>query len=744
MSFADVVVSISHENLDRTFSYSIPDRLEGKVSVGDRVTIPFGKGNRPIEGFVLGLRETVDYDINKVKPILSVIRDDTVVETKLIALADWMHKRYGSTMIRSLETVFPIKKSVKNVESKTVVLKLLHDEALDMLATYEKKHQVARFRLLRELINEGSLDMRIITGKLNVSSATIKQMEAQEIVAVESTRVYRNTVREAGTSVKVTLNEKQQSIVNDFAKAYRNNECVKALLFGVTGSGKTEVYMEMIDEVIKSGRQVIVLIPEIALTYQTVMRFVKRFPGRVSTLHSKLSGGERYDQFERAKRGEIDIMIGPRSALFTPFSNVGLIVIDEEHETSYKSDNMPKYHAVEVAMELARLHKASVVLGSATPSLTSFYEATCGKLKLYELDVRARDNPLPSVSVADMRQELKSGNRSMFSRELTKKIEARLENREQVMLFLNRRGVAGFVSCRACGHVFKCPHCDISLSAHRSGKLVCHYCGYEQVGVKNCPECGSHLIGQMRAGTEAIEEKIKTEFPYARVLRMDADTTGTKDSYESILSTFANREADILVGTQMIVKGHDFPYVTLVGILAADMSLYADDYRAAERTFQLLVQASGRAGRADRKGEVVIQSYQPEHYAIETAVRQDYRAFYEQEISYRSLVGYPPVGHMLAIMTESENAQLSNAQCRSLAAILNDAIMNDWSDSGAMVIGPSEAGIFKLNDIFRYMIYCKCNSLDVLIKLKDVAEAAIDKEKNKRVRVTFDFDPVRG
>ncbi len=740
--FADIIVDITHENLDRTFSYRIPDELAESVAVGDRVLIPFGKGNRQINGFVLEIRDTTTVDPSKIKDIISVTSDDALVEQKLIMLAYWMKSRYGSTMNRALSTVLPIKKNVKAAEKRDVVLALSDDEARKKLEEYtSKKTTVARARLLSELIKEHSIDYRLVTGKLNISPATIRALCEQKVIDVVNERVYRNTVSPSAPSAPVTLNGEQRVIADDIITQYKSGIRTTYLLHGITGSGKTEVYMELIDSVVALGRQVIVLIPEISLTYQTVMRFYKRFGDRVSTLHSRLSDGERYDQFERAKKHEIDIMIGPRSALFTPFDNIGLIVIDEEHEHTYKSDQMPRYHAREVAVKLAELHNASVVLGSATPSVESYSAAKSGKYKLYTLKERAKGATLPAVRVVDLRQELKEGNRSIFSRQLKEGIEQRLLQKEQVMLFLNRRGLSGSVSCRACGESVKCPHCDVTLSRHRNGILKCHYCGFEQSDVKQCSKCGSKLIGAMGTGTgtQAIEEQLRSMFPYASVLRMDADTTRQKGDYESILSTFANREADILVGTQMIVKGHDFPYVTLVGILAADMSLNANDYRAGERTFQLLVQAAGRAGRDERSGEVIIQTYRPENYAIQASVTQDYEAFYEEEIGYRKLLSYPPAGHMLAIMIESRIENEGMDYARALAETLGNGIIGPVS-----VIGPTTATIRKLKDIYRHMIYVKSRDEDLLTNIKDRAEAYCETNRKKDVRISFDLDPMNG
>ncbi len=542
---------------------------------------------------------------------------------------------------------------------------------------------------------------------------------------------------------KKQLSESQRTIVMSIMKDYKTGIRSTYLIHGVTGSGKTEVYMELIEQMLNEGRQAIMLIPEIALTYQTLVRFYQRFGDRVSVMNSRLSAGERSDQYERAAQGDIDIMIGPRSALFTPFERLGLVIIDEEHENSYKSESMPKYHAREVAGELCQMKNASLVLGSATPSIESYYRAKKGEIQLFTLKERLAGGQLPRVYVEDLRDELKTGNRSIFSRRLYSLIADRLQKREQTILFLNRRGYAGFVSCRACGHVMKCPHCDVSLSEHtdrfqKNSKLVCHYCGYMMPGVTNCPQCGSKYILGFRAGTQQIEELLHKEFPAARVLRMDADTTKTKNSYEQILSQFANEGADILVGTQMIVKGHDFAKVTLVGILAADMSLHAGDYRAGERTFQLLTQAAGRAGRGALPGEVVIQTYQPEHYAVVHAANQDYEHFYADEIAYRDIMMYPPAAHMMAVLVLSDNEKLGAEQADMLAA----QAKRQFGDQRLVLIGPTEACIGKINDIYRYIFYIKHREYQVLTAVKDALEQTIHAMEWNADSVQFDFDPM--
>lgn len=739
MKYANIIVNISHENLDRTFQYKIPSPLQNVVEIGSYVRIPFGKSNRLIEGYVLEITDRADYDPTKIKEIFDVVVDSSVTETRLIKIADYIRKNYGSTMINALKIVLPVKKKIKEKQEKSIVLNISKDEAEERLNTFISKHQNARARILTELINENVIDYALVTSKLNISTATLKYLEEQGIIRIDSKRVYRNSAAYDQLTNKTLLNERQQEIADDIISDMDNGIRKTYLIRGITGSGKTEIYMEVIDKVIASGKQVIVLIPEIALTYQTVMRFYKRYGDRVSTLHSKLSDGEKYDQFVRAKNHEIDIMIGPRSALFTPFDNIGLIVIDEEHEGSYKSEKMPRYHAREVAGELSRIHNASLILGSATPSVTAYYRAKKGEYKLYEIDKRAKEAVLPTVKVVDLREELKSGNRSMFSRALSEKIEDRLMKGEQIMLFLNRRGYSGFVSCRSCGEVVKCPHCDVSLSEHKNGKLVCHYCGYETPFVKKCACCGSTLVGGMKVGTQQVEEMLRTNYPMARVLRMDADTTKTKDSYNNILSAFANKEADILIGTQMIVKGHDFPYVTLVGILLADMSLHVNDYRASERTFQLITQAAGRAGRGSIKGDVIIQTYSPDDFSIIAASHQDYKEYYDEEISFREMLLYPPCGHMLLILCEGREYDLLCEYCDNLAGRIKNGIISRVEK--AFVIGPTDASIVKISDIFRRVIYVKSANNESLKLVKDYIETENGLLRDD-IRVSFDFDPM--
>lgn len=731
-TYANVIIDISHEKVDRPFQYRIPDSLKEKLAVGMCVQIPFGTGNRKRKGYVIEITGKNEYPEEKIKEIDGIITDNLPAEADAIRLAAWMRQTYGSTMIAALKTVLPVKRAMKAVEKKKLRRSLSAEELTSLLGECMRKHQNAKVRVLQELLTEEELPYELVTGKLHVSAATLNSLVNQGAITIESESSYRNPV-----SLNVTaqsgpeLSEEQRYIKEQILSDYDKNIRNTYLIHGITGSGKTLVYLALIEEMIKRGKQCIVLIPEIALTYQTLLRFYKRFGDRVSVMNSSLSQGERFDQCERARKGEIDVMIGPRSALFVPFPSLGMIVIDEEHEGSYISENAPRYHARETAEYLASLKKASLVLGSATPSLEAYYKAKKGEYRLFTMKNRKNGGELANVRIVDLRQELRKGNRSIFSSDLQELIRDRLGKKQQIMLFLNRRGYAGFVSCRSCGYVMKCPHCDVSLSQHIGGKMVCHYCGYETVQPKRCPNCSSNYILGFKAGTQQIERQLYELFPGIRVLRMDGDTTKQKGSFEKILSAFAEGEADVLLGTQMIVKGHDFPNVTLVGVLAADLSLNDSDYRAGEKTFQLLTQAEGRAGRGTLPGEAIIQTYRPEHYSIQQAAKQDYEAFYEEEILYRELLEYPPAGHMLTILVVSKDEK----RCKGLAVRLA-------KEAGAYVhvIGPTPAAVSKVKDYYRYMIYLKSLKEEPIRQAKERLEALINGFELKTENVIFDYE----
>lgn len=667
--YANIIIDISHENVDRMFQYRIPETLVSRIRIGTQVSVPFGNGNRTRKGYVVDLTDKTEYDVTKIKEIAGVVSGSVAAESQLIPLAWWIKEQYGSTMNQALKTVLPVKQQVKS-----------------------RNRQV-----------------------------------------VESLLMEKNPVRLS--EEKKVLNPSQQQIADAFCRDYDSGSRTPYLIRGITGSGKTEVYMEMIDYVLAKGQQIIVLIPEIALTYQTVMRFYKRYGSRISVMNSRLSAGERYDQFERAKKGETDIMIGPRSALFTPFARLGLIIIDEEHEGAYKSEVTPRYHAREVAEKLAEMNEACLVMGSATPSVEAYTKAVQGEYRLFTLDERAGSGQLAHTEIIDLREEMQAGNKSIFSRRLQELIADRLKKKEQVMLFMNRRGYSSFVSCRSCGEAVKCPHCDVSLTLHHKTRLVCHYCGYTIPLPRNCPDCGSPYLAGFGIGTQKIEEMTRQMFPEAKILRMDMDTTSKKGGHETILSAFARHEADVLIGTQMIVKGHDFPGVTLVGILAADVSLYTSDYRCAERTFQLLTQAAGRAGRGRRPGEAVIQTYVPDHYSIRTAAAQDYDAFYRQEMGFRKLMAYPPACHMLGIQVAGKKED----QVSEIMELLRVCVENEFAGN-VILIGPVPAVVYKVNDIYRKILYMKQENYDILIKIQKRLQILWEEEERcKGNMIQYDF-----
>lgn len=740
MMYADIIVDISHEKLDRSFQYRVPETLISQVQVGMVASIPFGNGNHLRKGYIIGLSETPAYASDKIKEIAGLCSDEATTESRLIALAWWMKEHYGSTMIQALKTVLPIQEKVKGKEKRTLRLMVPRQEAEKLLNELQGSRCKARARVLEILLQQeqGFLDYTQAVKEAGLTPSVLRYFEERGIVRVEYEQVYRMPVDTASIprEEEKPLSCLQQKAVDEILEEWKQPLPRPVLLCGVTGSGKTQVYMKLIEQVLAQGKQAIVLIPEIALTYQTVRRFYGRFGEKVSVLNSRLSQGERYDQFCRAKRGEIQIMVGPRSALFTPFSRLGLIVMDEEHEPTYKSENSPRYHARETAIKRAQMEGAKVVLGSATPSIEAYSRAASGEYNLVKLEARFGERPLPQVSIVDLREELKAGNRSVLSRELKQALGECLEKGEQAMLFLNRRGYAGFVSCRSCGHVIKCPHCDVSLSQHNNGKLICHYCGYEIPNPDKCPECSSPYIGGFKAGTQQVEQVIRKVFPESRVLRMDYDTTRQKGSYENILASFSAHEADILIGTQMIVKGHDFPDVTLVGVIAADLSLNESDYRCGERTFQLLTQAVGRSGRGRKQGRAIIQTYHPEHYSIQAAAVQDYEAFYQEEMSYRLLLDYPPAAHMMAVLGSCEEEELLS---RGMFFI-EKFVRKVYPGEELHVIGPAAAPIGKVKDVYRKLLYLKHTDYNVLIQIKDKLEKYIEINSGfRKIYIQFDF-----
>ncbi len=642
------------------------------LQVGDKVKVPFGTARGPRSAYVLQLTEQADFAPERIKEILEKDAQAISVTDQLMQLAVWMSREYGTTLNQCLKTVLPVKRSVRR-----------NSRRIDPLASYQEQDR--GFALNEE-----------------------QQAAAEQVIA--------------GLAAGDSENKGKQPL--------------RYLLFGITGSGKTEVYLRIIEEVLRRGRQVILLIPEISLTYQTVLRVSARFRGRVAVMHSRMSLGERYEQYLRCAKGEVDILVGPRSAIFAPFEKLGLIIMDEEHEGAYKSETAPRYETREVARQRALLAGCPVLYGSATPSLELYTEARKGSVKLLRLTKRAHPGShVSETEIADLREELLRGNRSVFSAALRQHMEEALGRKEQIMLFMNRRGYSSFVSCRSCGEAVRCPHCDVSLTLHRDGQLRCHYCGHQEPLMKRCPKCGSPYLAPFGFGTEKLETVTREMFPEARVLRMDADTTKRKGGHEAILKAFREEKADILIGTQMIVKGHDFPKVTVVGLIAADLSLSAPDFHAQERTFQLITQAAGRAGRDSRPGHVVIQTYQPEHYAILLACQQDYEGFYQREMLYRRMLGYPPQEHLLTIQLASGDENfLSYVAAQSVQRLQPYAARQE-----AELIGPLNAGIYRIKDIYRKIVYIKHPDHDIIIRLREQYQG-LCRELDRRGLVLLNYD----
>ena len=737
--YADVIIDISARSVDRAFQYRIPPTLLEQIHVGTRVRVPFGKGDTMRHGFVVAVTKEPDFSPEKIKEIAATEDGAVPIQDQMLCLAAWMKSRYGSTMNQALKTVLPVKTKVAAREEKTLLSRRSKEELQALLKEAGQKKYKARVRLYKALLENESLPWGLTSQKLGLTMSSLKPLLDKGIIEIRTEKKSCSPVPGYETERQIVpLNGEQQRAVDTVLQEYAAGIRKTYLLYGITGSGKTEVYMELIAHVLHAGRQVIVLIPEISLTYQTVMRFYRRFGGRIAIMNSRLSAGERYDQLERAARGEIDIMIGPRSALFTPFERLGLIIIDEEHEGAYQSETAPRYHAREVAAIRAQMNGASLVLGSATPSLESFYRAQNGEYALLTLTKRAKTaSRLARVQVVDLRAELADGNRSIFSRRLSSFIKERLEKKEQILLFMNRRGYANFVSCRSCGTAMRCPHCDVSLTYHKDdNRLRCHYCGFERRMPERCPECGSPYIAPFGTGTQKLSEAAERAFPGARILRMDADTTARKGAHEEILQAFSNGEADILIGTQMIVKGHDFPRVTLVGIMAADLSLYAPDFRSAERTFELLTQASGRAGRGELAGDVVIQTYVPDHFAITAAAAQDYMQFYKQELLYRRLMGYPPAVWLLSIQMSSRDEKELLRACEDMSGYL----AKQFGLAGPSFIGPVRASPYKVNDIYRKILYIKNERYDILLKIRGCVQKRMEAaDLYRRILVQYDL-----
>lgn len=725
MKYAVIVVAIGHEKLNHIFHYKIPDNLINIIDIGMRVIVPFGKGNRKIEGYVVGFSDIADIDEDKIKYISSVAEKYSVLSKKRIMLAKWMENKYYTTFSNCLNCIVP-----KYVKEKQFACISLNKENPELKKEIEKilSKNTKQKRVLSFLLRGDIVPVSHIRTLLNVTNEPIRALEKKGIIKYTYYQQYRGNFNADSIdfSNKPQLTEEQNNAVKSLYSSMSSNDLTPILIHGVTGSGKTEIYLRCIEKVLEQGKAAIVLVPEISLTQQTVERFVSRFGNKVAVTHSRLSDGERYDQWTRARRGEISVMIGPRSAVFTPFENLGIIVIDEEHETTYKADQQsPKYDTREVAVKLGELYKCQVILGSATPSIISYYKAKTGEYRLIELKNRV-NNTYPDIKIIDMRAELENNNRSIFSQDLKTAMDYNLENDQQTILFLNRRGFANFVSCRRCGYVMTCDKCNVNYTYHKGNNfLLCHYCGASQPKPIVCPQCGSEHIRQFGIGTEKIEEEVKKLYPTAKILRMDLDTTRNKNAHNIIIDKFRNREADILIGTQMIAKGLDFPNVTVVGVIAADMSLNINDYHSAETTFQLVTQVAGRAGRAGKKGTAYVQTYNPDHYSLVCAANNDYIKFYNEEIKFRKKLNYPPFGNIFVVLFSGSDLAEIRQYLSELSYLMTRYNKNDQFEHS----GPMPAVISKINNSHRWQIIVKSENEE---KIKNYVLFCLNKLKSVR------------
>lgn len=716
---AKVLVEINNINVDKTFDYIVPFEYIENIKIGMRVKVPFA--SRELEGFVLDLVNSTD-DNYELKEIISIVDTEPILNNELLHLGQFMSKKYFSTLISCYQTMLP--KALKAQNKTTINKKMI--KYVELCSNSFPKLKPNQEKIVEYLRINGKVKKEEVN-KISVSGVNtlIKNGIIIESL-IEEYRLVTKDINKEKETFKLTV--EQQEAKN---KILSQTQSSVFLLHGVTGSGKTVVYMEIVEEMLNRGKDSIFLVPEISLTPQMVYHFKSRFGDEVAVLHSRLSEGEKYDEYRKIVEGKVHIVVGARSAVFAPFKNLGAIIIDEEHTTSYKQDNNPKYSAIEIAIERAKNNNAIVILGSATPSLETYARSIKGLYTLVELKHRVNTNNLPLVEIVDMSKEKHRGN--IFSSRLITEVNKRLEEHEQIILLLNRRGYSSFITCSNCGYTAKCPHCDITLTYHKtSNTLRCHYCGYADKMNDICPSCGEKAIKTLGTGTEKVEEEIKKVFN-ARVVRMDLDTTSKKGSHEKIITAFKNHEYDILLGTQMIAKGLDFSNVTLVGVINADTSLMIPNYRSNEYTFQLLMQTAGRSGRREKNGSVIIQTFNPEHYAITLASKHDYIDFFKQEMEVRRKLSYPPYYYLIYIKVIGKDYNKISIESNKIASILTRELKN------SKILGPTTCSVFKLNGLFRFGIIIKYKKEE---KMEEVLQSLVNHYKgNQTVKVDIDVNP---
>ncbi len=744
---AEVIINRGAKKLNRTFDYNIPKELEELILVGSKVLVPFGNGGKLTEAFVVGIKETSAFEVKDIAKLEENLTD------KQIALAKWMAKRYFCNVSDCIKLMLTPgtrnKNKEKRIQDKTINCVYLKKdiEEIEFEIETEKIKSEKQKRILNFIKDNEGATVPEIEMFTDCSRGIVNTLVKNGYLEIVEKKVERNPLlgRDCEKTYKLNLTEEQEKAYKNIEEVIDNKQYQQFLLYGVTGSGKTEVYLQLIEKVLNIGKNAIVLVPEISLTPQMLDRFISRFgKEEIAILHSKLSIGERHDEWERIREKKARIVIGARSAIFAPIENIGIIIIDEEHDSSYKSETNPRYNAKEIAKVLAKENQAPLVLGSATPDMTTFYHATNEdefgntKIKLLTLTKRANQSSLPKVEIIDLKQELANGNRSMLSMELYNCIEENLKQKRQTILFLNRRGYSTFIMCRNCGYTVKCPNCNISMTYHSyERKLKCHYCGHEENVVTVCPECHSDKIRYFGTGTQKLEQEIHKQFPEASTIRMDIDTVTKKNSHEVILNTFKNENIDILIGTQMVVKGHHFPNVTLVGVIAADSSLNIDDYRANERTFQILTQVAGRAGRENLPGKVVIQTYNPDNFSIICAQKQNYDLFYETEIALRRQLKYPPFCDIILIGLNS----YQELEIKNVSSKIYQYLEKRLNKQEFKVLRPMPCPIDKIQNRYRWRIIIKGKMTEEANEILNACLKEIYQENIKDTRIAIDVNP---
>lgn len=715
-----VLVELSNKNIDKIFDYSVPDNLKDKIKVGIRVKVPFGK--MELEGFVIEIKNSSDISV---KDILDVVDDEVILNEELLELGKKIQEDTLSTLISCYQIMLPKALKAKNgmvINKKFDTYYYLNKDIVCYGKLSASQDRIINLCMEKEYVLRKEL--------VDISLSSLNTLIKKNILLEKKLEHYRLSYNEK-IEPKKELTEDQMKVVNE---VLLNKGYCPYLLYGVTGSGKTEVYMELIEDALNRGKTSIVLVPEISLTPQMVLRFQKRFGDNIAAIHSALSDGEKYDEWRRIVKGEAKIVIGARSAIFAPLKNIGMIIIDEEHSDSYKQDDSnPRYSAKDVALIRAKYHDCPLIMGSATPSLEAFARAKKGVFKLLELPNRINGKELPKINIIDMNEIIKK-TKGHFSEELLAAISLRLKKKEQVILLLNRRGYSSFVTCKNCGYTFKCPNCDITLTYHKSSRtLRCHYCGYGTKVYDTCPNCHEKSINDLGVGTEKIEEELGKLFPESRILRMDFDTTSRKGMHEKMITAFKNQEYDILLGTQIVSKGLDFDNVTLVGVINADTSLNIPDFRSSETTFSLLAQVAGRAGRSTKEGEVIIQTFNPDHYAIQYTKKHDYLGFYNKEMFIRRELKYPPFYYICYLKISGKDSDYIYGEVNKIKKVLENKLEN------TIILGPSPCTIFKLNNIYRYGIILKYKKED---NLREVLDKIIDHYKdNSKLKLDINFNP---